>query len=63
MKIVVDKLPENASDCLFAKIDNTAVGYGLWNSCRLTGSVYCHVNYGDQCPYLITKDCDNKSVI
>lgn len=59
MKIIVDKLPENAKDCLFAEYDCHAVGYGVYK-CMLS-SGYCYMSYSYPCPFLITND--NKRVI
>lgn len=51
MKIVVDKMPKTAEECLWAHRDTWgyvcyAVGWGDWT---LPG---CMVYYGGKCPYL-----------
>lgn len=60
MKIVVDELPERVKDCLFAKYDETATGFGIWHGCGISGGTYCYVEYGRSCPYLTTGNNNNE---
>ena len=62
MKIIVDELPKKAKDCLFAKYDETATGFGVWHSCKISGGTYCYADYGRSCPYMIAID-NNQSVV
>lgn len=55
MKIIVDRLPENARRCPFSK----DIGHGIKLQCKLSycAAVYfsehtCCLEYGEECPHL-----------
>ena len=52
MKILVDKMPESAQECLFCD------AYASSPECRLPGAedTVCLLYWIEKCPYLVTKE-------